>query len=64
MPPPPATTPGPDAAPSVGEVLALSADHLRGMHDTPRADCWRCRRRMTAEMAAAADRSDRVGLGS
>lgn len=36
--------PSDSLTPSVGEVLSVSAAHLRGLHDAPRDDCWRCRR--------------------
>jgi hypothetical protein len=50
MPPLPVASPGPDVTtPSVGEVLSVSAEHLRGLHDTPRTECWRCRRTADAE---------------
>jgi hypothetical protein len=44
--------------PSVGEVMSRSAEHLRGMHDTPRADCWRCRNSADAELDVAGNATD------
>lgn len=53
MPPPPAS-PGPSVSTlSVGEVLSVSAEHLRGIHDTPRGDCWRCKRASDVDPATA-----------
>jgi hypothetical protein len=56
MPPPPTASSAPDVTtpPSVGEVLSVSAEHLRGIHGTPRNDCWRCGRDSDPGPAAAA----------
>ena len=61
MPALPVASPGPDVmTPSVGEVLSVSAEHLRGLHDTVRPDCWRCRRSADPELDAAAAAPDPV----
>ena len=64
MPPPLSADPVPEAAPSVGEVLTVSADHLRGIHVTPRADCWRCQRDVDPELAPALEPTDAVAAPS
>ncbi|HEX2765426.1 MAG TPA: hypothetical protein VHR55_02100 [Candidatus Limnocylindria bacterium] len=33
----------------------MSAAHLRGLHDSPRHDCWRCRRTADPELAFEAE---------
>ena len=49
--PSPTQQPNDSATPSVGQVLSVSAAHLRGLHDSPRDDCWRCRRAADPELA-------------
>lgn len=53
--PSPTQEPTDSATPSVGQVLSVSAAHLRGLHDSPRDDCWRCRRSADPELALEAE---------